>query len=68
MPMPLDIEVISANPVQADEWMVELLTKVFGESGAVTLDKAVSCAMPLAENIDWIVEFSWTDHGQEAGL
>jgi hypothetical protein len=66
--MPLDIEVIPANPVQADEWTVELLTKVVGESGAVTLDKAVSCAMPLAENIDWIVKFGWTDHGQEAGL
>ena len=68
MPMPLDIEAIPANPVQADEGTIELLTKVLGEAGTVTLDKAVSCAMPLAENIDWIVEFGWTDHGQEAGL
>jgi len=66
--MPLDIEAIAANPVQADEGTIELLTKVFGEAGTVTLDKAVSCAMPLAEDIDWIVEFGWTNHGQEAGL
>jgi hypothetical protein len=64
----LSLNTSGDNAINVDEGTIELLTKVLGEAGPATLDKAVSCAMPLAEIIDWIVEFGWTDRGQEAGL
>jgi hypothetical protein len=50
MPMPLDIEAIAANPVQADEGTIELLTKVLGEefgSEHVAREMAAADCSPL---------------------
>ena len=57
MAVPLDIEAIPGDPVQPHEGAIELLIHRLGEAGTVALDKAVSCAMSVAENIDWIVGF-----------
>lgn len=35
--MPLDIEPVAADPVDAGEGSIEFFAKVFGEAGSVTL-------------------------------
>ena len=66
--MPLDVEVVAGDPVEAGEGGIELLAEIFRKAGAVALDEAVFCAMPLAADIDWIVELCPADHRQEARL
>ena len=68
MAVPLDIETVSSDPVQGCEGTIEFLIHRLGETGTVALDETISCATPLAINIDRIVEFSWLDDGQKTGL
>src|SRR5271168_831076 len=59
--MPLDVEAVGADPVEASEGRVELLAEIFREAGAVALDEAILGAMPFAEDIDGIVELRRPD-------
>lgn len=66
--MPLEVEAIAADPVEAGEGRIKLFAEILGEAGAVALNEAILGAMPLAEYVDGIVELRWPDGGQEAGL
>src|SRR5712671_3978465 len=66
--MPLDVEAVGADPVEASEGRVELLAEIFREAGAVALDEAILGAMPFAEDIDGIVELRRPDGRQETRL
>jgi hypothetical protein len=66
--MPLNVEAITAYPVEAGKWGIELLAQIIREAGAITLDEAILGAVPFAENIDWIVELCRPDRGQESRL
>ena len=59
--MPLNVEAVGADPVEASEGRVELLAEIFREAGAVALDEAILGAMPFAEDIDGIVELRRPD-------
>ena len=59
--MPLDVEAVGADPVEASEGRVELLAEIFREARAVALDEAILGAMPFAEDIDGIVELRRPD-------
>ena len=54
--MPLDVEAVGADPVEASEGGVELLAESFREAGAVALDELILGAVPFAGDIDGIVE------------
>jgi len=47
---------------------VKLFAEILRETGAVALNEAILGAVPLAEDIDGIVELRRPDGGQEAGL
>jgi hypothetical protein len=66
--MPLDVEAVVTDPIEADEGGVELLAEVFRESGAIALDEAIAGALPLALDVDAVVELGWADGGQEPRL
>ncbi len=66
--MPVDIEAIAGDPVQACEGSVELFASVLWEAGTVALNKAIPGAMPFAENVDGIVELRGSDAGQVTRL
>jgi len=66
--MPLEVEAITTDPVEAGEGRVELFARILRETGAVALNEAILGAVPLAEDIDGIVELRRPDGGQEAGL
>src|SRR5450432_1710781 len=66
--MPLDVESVAADPVEARERGIELLAEIFLEAGAVALDKAILGAMPFADDIDGIVELRRVDPRQEPRL
>jgi len=66
--MPLNIEAVGADPVEAGEGRIELLAEIVREAGAVALDEAIFCAVPSAENVDGIVELSRLDRRQETRL
>ena len=66
--VPLDVEAITADPVEAGEGSVELFAEIFREAGAVALNEPIFGAVPLSLDIDGIVELRWPDRGQEAGL
>src|SRR5260370_17369353 len=66
--VPLEVEAIAADPVEAGEGRVELFAEILRETGAVALNEAILGAVPLAEDIDGIVELRRPDGGQEAGL
>ena len=68
MPVPLQVEAALAHPVQAGEGGVELLVEVLGIAGAVALDEAVAGAVPLAADVDGIVELRGPDRRQTARL
>src|SRR5690606_11237556 len=68
MAMPLDIEAIRSDPVQADERRVELFPAIILEAGAVPLKKAVAGSVPLALDIDRVVELGGTHDRQEPRL
>ena len=65
---PLEVEAVAADPVEAGERGVELFAEILREAGAVALNEAILGAVPLAEDIDGIVELRRPDGGQEAGL
>ena len=66
--VPLEVEAITADPVEAGEGRVKLFAEILREAGAVALNEAILGAVPLAEDIDGIVELRRPDGGQEAGL
>jgi len=66
--VPLEVEAIAADPVEAGEGRVKLFAEILRETGAVALNEAILGAVPLAEDIDGIVELRRPDGGQEAGL
>ena len=60
--VPLDIKTVSSDPVQGCEGAIELLIQRLGDAGTVALDEAISCATPLAVDVDGIVELGWLDN------
>jgi len=66
--VPLEVVAITAGPVEAGEGRVKLLAQILRETGAVASNEAILGAVPLAEDIDGIVELRRPDGGQEAGL
>ena len=66
--VPLEVEAITADPVEAGEGRVKLFTGILRETGAIALNEAILGAVPLAEDIDGIVELRRPDGGQEAGF
>lgn len=66
--MPLDIEAVAADPVEAREGSVELLAEVFRVAGPIALDKPILGAVPFTEDIDRVVEFCRPDCGQKSWL
>ena len=66
--MPLEVEAVAADPVETGEGRVKLFAEILRETGAVALNEAILGAVPLAEDIDGIVELRRLDGGQEAGL
>lgn len=47
--MPLEVEAIAADPVEAGAGGVELFAEILWEAGAVALNEAILGAMPFAE-------------------
>ena len=66
--VPLDVEAVAADPVEASEWGVELFAAILRETRAVALNEAILGAVPLSLDIDWIVKLCRPDGGQETGL
>ena len=66
--VPLDVEAIGTDPVEAGERGVELFAEILREAGAVALNQAIFGAVPLSQDIDWVVELCRSDSGQETGL
>src|SRR5258705_3394826 len=66
--MPLEVEAVAADPVETGEGRVKLFAEILRETGAVALNEAILGAVPLAEDIDGIVELRRPDGGQKAGL
>ena len=56
--MPLDIETVAADPVQASERGVEFFAQGLWLTGSIALDEPIAVSMPFAEDIDRIVELS----------
>ncbi len=68
MTVPLGVEAVAADPVEAGEGGVELFAEILREAGAIALNKAIFGAVPLSQDIDWVIELRRPDGGQEAGL
>ena len=66
--VPLDVEAITADPIEADERSVELFADILREAGAVALNESIFGAVPLSRDIDGVVELRRSDSGQEAGF
>src|ERR1700684_2025820 len=66
--MTLEVEAVPADPVETGEGRVELFAGILREAGAVALNEAILGAVPLAEDVDGIVERRRPDGGQEARL
>ena len=66
--VPLEVEAITADPVEAGEGRIKLFAEILRETGAIALNEAILGAVPLAEDVDGIVELRRPDGGQEAGL
>ena len=66
--VPLDVEAIAADPIEASEWGVELFAEIPRKAGAVALNEPIFGAVPLSQDIDGVVELRRPDGGQEAGL
>jgi hypothetical protein len=54
--MPLDVEAIAVDPIEAGERSVELFAEILGEAGSVALNQAIFGAVPFSQDIDRIVE------------
>lgn len=61
--VPLDVEAIVADPVEASKGSVELLAEILREAGAVALNEAILGAVPLSQDVDGIVELRRPDGG-----
>src|SRR3954452_24815310 len=59
MPVPLDIETVSSDPVQGCEGTIEFLIQRLGDTGTVALDEAISWSTPLAVDVDGIAACSF---------
>src|SRR5687767_15847016 len=66
--MPLNVEAIGADPIEAGEGSVELFTEVFRESGSGALDEAIAGTVPFALDIDAVVERGGRNGRQEPRL
>ena len=66
--VPLDVEAVAADPVEACERGVELLAEILREAGAVALNEAIFGAVPLSQDIDGVVELRRPDGREEARL
>ena len=66
--MPLDVEAIAADPVEAGEGSIELFAEILRKARAVPLNEPIFGAVPLSQDIDGVVELRRPDGGQEAGL
>lgn len=66
--VPLDVEAIATDPVEAGEGGVEFFAEILREAGAVALNEAIFGAEPLSQDIDGVIELRRPDGGQEAGL
>ncbi len=66
--VPLDVEAIAADPVEAGERGVELFAEILREARAVTLNEAIFGAVPPSQYVDGIVELRRPDGGQERGF
>jgi hypothetical protein len=66
--VPLDVEAIAADPVEAGKRGVELFADILREAGAVALNEAIFGAVPFSQDIDGIVELRRPDRGQESRL
>ena len=66
--VPLDVEAIAADPIEASEWGVELFAEIPRKAGAVALNEPIFGAVPLSQDIDRVVKLRQPDRGQEVGL
>ena len=66
--VPLDVEAIATDPVEAGERGVELFAGILREAGTVALNEAIFGAVPLSQDIERVVELCRPDSRQEAGL
>src|SRR5215470_304636 len=66
--VPLNVEAVAADPVEASKWCVELFAQILRVARAVALNEAILGAVPLSLDIDGIIEFGRPDGGQETGL
>lgn len=66
--MPLDVEAVWADPIEAGKGRIELLAEIVREAGTVALDEAELGTAPFAVDIDWVVELGRPDLGQKSGL
>lgn len=66
--VPLDVEAIAADPVEAGERGVELFAEILREAGAVALNEPIFGAVPLSQDVDGVVELRRPDSGQETGI
>ncbi|MEH2558036.1 hypothetical protein V1286_005565 [Bradyrhizobium algeriense] len=65
--MPLEVEAVAADPVETGEGRVKLFAEILRETGAVALNEAILGAVPLAEDVDGIVELRRPDGGAGSG-
>jgi hypothetical protein len=63
--MPLDVEAVAADPIEARERSVELFAEVLRKPGAVALDEAIARALSFALDVDAVIEGGGPDGGQE---
>ena len=61
--VPLEIEAIAADPIEAGEGRVKLIAQILLETGAVALNESILGTVPLAEDVDGIVELRRPDGG-----
>jgi hypothetical protein len=68
VPHPVNVEAIRTHMVETDERRIELNTGIIRMSGTVALDEAVAARSPVTTDVDGVVELSWLDLRQKAGL
>ena len=66
--VPLQVKAIMTDPVEPGEGRVEFVAAILREAGAVTLNETILGTVPLAEDVDRIVELRRPDRGQETRL
>src|SRR5688572_16819190 len=66
--VPLEVKAIVTDPVEPGEGRVEFFAAILREAGAVALNETILGAVPLAEDVDRIVELRRPDRGQETRL